>query len=212
MTTQGTASAPVVAERPTARLIREAAAELFFERGYEATTLRQVAAAVGLRVGSLYNHIDSKEHLLLMVMGAIMDDLLVEQARALESGGDVIDRLISALDCHLRFHASRARDVFIGNSELRSLPETQRTLIIDKRRQYEEVIRDLIVEAGDRGMAHVLDAHIHTFSIVAQASHVAGWYKPDGRLTLDDIVRIYAKIVLRELGVADADQRVDQHR
>ena len=48
------------AERGTAQAIREEAAKLFFERGYDATSLRQVASAVGLMVGSLYNHINLK--------------------------------------------------------------------------------------------------------------------------------------------------------
>jgi TetR/AcrR family transcriptional regulator, cholesterol catabolism regulator len=68
-------------ERSSADVIRTEAAKLFFERGYDATSLRQVAAASGLRVGSLYNHIDSKEHLLLQIMGGIMDDLMASIGR-----------------------------------------------------------------------------------------------------------------------------------
>jgi TetR/AcrR family transcriptional regulator, cholesterol catabolism regulator len=199
-------------ERSTAQAIREEAAKLFFARGYDATSLRQVAAAVGLKVGSLYNHIASKEDLLLQVMGGIIDDLLDLQQKALDTEGDVIEKLRAVLDCHLRFHAERAQEVFIGNAELRSLPEPDRRVIIEKRSQYEKIIQSLIEDAGDEGMASVLDPRIHTYSLVAQATHIASWYRPGGRLTLDEIVAIYTKLALRELKVPDADERVDRLR
>lgn len=197
-------------QRSTAQAIREEAARLFFERGYDATTLRQVAAAVGLKVGSLYNHIDSKEDLLLQVMGGIIDDLLELQQEALNREGDVIEKLRAVLDCHIRFHAERAQEVFIGNAELRSLPAEARALVVDKRSRYEQIIQSLIEDAGKAGLASVLDARIHTYSFVAQATHIAGWFKPEGRMTLDELVGMYTKLALRELKVADADERVDR--
>jgi len=202
-------SQPMLAAVTTADAIREQAALLFFERGYDATTLRQVAAAVGIKVSSLYNHIESKEQLLLSVMGGVMDDLLALQKVAVSQDVDVIDRLIAVLDCHIRFSASRAREVFIGNSELRSLPTDARAKVIAKRREYERRIQDLIVEAGREGKAVVLDARLHTYSIVAKGTHVASWYKPAGALSMDRIINIYAKATLRELSVNDADTRVD---
>jgi AcrR family transcriptional regulator len=195
-------------EGGTAHAIREEAAKLFFQRGYDATTLRQVAAAVGLKVGSLYNHIDSKEHLLLQIMGEIMDDLLGLQQEALATEGDAVDKLQAVLACHLRFHAERAQEVFIGNSELRSLPQDAREVIVGKRREYEDIIQELIEEAGRQGLASVLDARIHVYSIVAHATHIAGWYRSDGRLSLDEIVKVYTIMALRELRVADADERL----
>ncbi|MEV7574411.1 TetR/AcrR family transcriptional regulator [Pseudarthrobacter sp. NPDC089323] len=199
------------AERSTAQAIREEAAKLFFERGYDATSLRQVASAVGVMVGSLYNHIESKEHLLLQIMGGIIDDLL-DSARSAVAAveGDAVDRLEAALGAHLRFHAERAQEVFIGNAELRSLSEDARKVVIEKRHEYELFLQGLIEEAGRAGLADVIDARIHVYSFVAQATHVASWFKPGGRMSLDEIVSVYTKLALRELNVADADVRVDR--
>ena len=199
-------------QRSTAQAIREEAATLFFERGYDATSLRQVAAAVGLKVGSLYNHIESKEDLLLQIMGGIIDDLLELQQEALRTEGDAIEKLRAVLDCHIRFHAERAQEVFIGNAELRSLPEEARRVVIDKRSRYERIIQSLIESAGEAGLASVLDARLHTYSFVAQATHIAGWFQSGGRMSLDEIVALYTKFALRELKVADADERVDRQR
>jgi TetR/AcrR family transcriptional regulator, cholesterol catabolism regulator len=200
------------AERGTAQAIREEAAKLFFERGYDATSLRQVASAVGLMVGSLYNHIDSKEHLLLQIMGGIIDDLLDSARNAVKVEGDAVDRLEAALAAHLTFHAERAQEVFIGNAELRSLSAGARQVVIEKRHEYELFLQDLIEDAGRAGLADVIDAKIHVYSFVAQATHIASWFKPGGRMKLDEIVAIYTKLALRELNVPNADARVDQRR
>lgn len=196
-------------ERNSAQVIRDEAAKLFFERGYDATTLRQVASAAGLKVGSLYNHITSKEDLLQQIMGSVIDELLerVQASVATVTSGDPVDRLQAALAGHITFHAERAQQVFIGNAELRSLPEAARDNVVKKRAEYELFLAGLVDDAGKAGLAEVIDSKIHVYSFVAQATHVAGWYRPGGRLELSEIVRIYTRLALRELNVVDADVR-----
>jgi AcrR family transcriptional regulator len=196
----------------TAKVIRDKAAELFFEKGYDATTLREVATAAGLKVGSLYNHIASKEDLLLQVMGGIIDDLVELQQQALGVEGDAVERLRAVIECHMRFHAERARAVYIGNTNVRSLSEGPRAEIVAKRSAYERILEAQIEAAGDAGLVQLIDARLHAYSIVAQGFHVAGWYREGGRKSLDDIVADYTKIALRELKVVDADERVDVAR
>lgn len=193
----------------TKQIVREKATEFFFDKGFAATNLREIATASGLKIGSLYNHIASKEDLLLQVMGGVIDDLIKEQQKALSIEGDSVDRLRSAIEHHIRFHAERAKEVYIGNSNLRSLSKEARNAIIEKRDQYEDVLNSLIEETGKDGFATVLDVRLHTYSIIANGNHIASWYRPEGRLQLDEIVSQYTKISLRELKIEDADQRVD---
>jgi AcrR family transcriptional regulator len=200
----------VLSERNSADVIRAEAAKLFFDRGYDATSLRQVATASGLKVGSLYNHIDSKEHLLLQIMGGVIDDLVAAAHEAARLDGDAVDKLQAALAANLTFHAEHAQEVFIGNAELRSLSDGARHVVIEKRHEYELFLQGLVEDAGRVGLAVVIDAKIHVYSFVAQATHIASWFRPGGRMNLDEIVAIYTKLALRELNVADADARVDQ--
>lgn len=193
----------------TAEAIRREAKILFATHGYEATSLRQVAADVGIKVGSLYNHIDSKEDLLLQIMGTTIDDLAALRDADLEGVTDPVDRLIIAVRRHIRFHAERAQEVFIGNTDIRSLSATAREKIVAKRREYQRLIENLISEVSERGEADILDIRLHAYGIVAQGTHVASWYRPTGRYTLDEIIRVSTKIILRGLGVSDADRRVD---
>lgn len=189
----------------TADAILEAAAEMFYQHGYEATSLRQVAAKVGIQVGSLYNHINGKDDLLRSIMLGVMDDLLAAQRTALRGRTDAVDCLRAAIDCHIRFHADRAREVFIGNSELRSLEEKDRRTVVAKRDQYEKVLRDLIEKAAAEGRADVVDVRLQVYAIVAAGTHVSTWYRPRGPLSLDEIVDKYIVITLRQLGVSQEE-------
>lgn len=196
------------AGQQTAESIKRAAAAGFAAHGYEATSLRDVAAMVGIKVGSLYNHISSKEDLLLSIMSETMDDLESRMERALSGHDDPLDRLVAFVECHIRFHAERAQNVFIGNSELRSLHGAAREEISARRRAYRKELEDLIIAVADQGGADVINPRLHTFSIVAIGTHVSGWYRPDGGLSLDEIIQTYTVIILRSLGVADAARRV----
>ncbi|MEU6265566.1 TetR/AcrR family transcriptional regulator [Saccharopolyspora shandongensis] len=183
--------------------IREAAIELFYEHGYEATSLREVAAKVGIRVGSLYNHISGKDELLSSIMTGIMDDLLGALRSVLrQHKDDPVAALRACVDTHIRFHAQRAHEVFIGNSELRALPAKARRRVVAKRDQYEKLIRGVIEELSEKGEAEVVDARLQTYAIVAMGTHVSSWYKPRGGMSLEAIVQAYTEMILRQVGIS----------
>jgi hypothetical protein len=141
-------------------------------------------------------------------MGGTMDDLNALMERALDGPVDPVDRLIAFVECHIRFHAERAQEVFIGNTELRALHAEARAELSEKRREYRKLLESLIVAVGAADEADILNARLHTFSIVAIGTHVAGWYREDGGLPLDEIIEIYTTMVLRSLRVDGADERV----
>ncbi|MGW4337587.1 TetR/AcrR family transcriptional regulator [Rhodococcus koreensis] len=182
--------------------IREAAASLFYEHGYEATSLRTVASEVGIQVGSLYNHISGKEELLTDIMVSVMDELLEAVNNALVSvDGSALDRFKAAVDCHIRYHAEHARETFIGNTELRALSDGDLELVLAKRAEYERLLQKLIKDVAKETGADILDAKLQTYSILAQGAHVSSWYKPGGPKSLDKVVNTYIKMALRQLGV-----------
>lgn len=178
--------------------IREAAIDLFYRRGFQAATLRDIASKVDMQVGSLYNHIDSKGDLLFEIMKTVMTDLLDEQ-RSVARAPDVVDRLRRLVHHHVRFHANRAKEEFIGNSELRSLGGKQRDQIVALRREYESLFEEALSNGIARGMFVQVDIKVAVYGILALASGVANWYSPRGRLRADQIADDYAAFVLRSV-------------
>jgi AcrR family transcriptional regulator len=183
----------------TGDAIRVAAIRLFALHGYEATTLRLLASEVGITVGSVYNHIDSKESLLYSLMSGIMDDLLAGANEALADAHDPLERLRVALEFHIGFHVGRAQEVFIGNSELRSLSGDRRASVVALRDEYEQLFDRILHEGMESGVFTVTDSRLITRAILAMATSVASWYSRQGRHELGDIAMVYFDFVLRAL-------------
>jgi AcrR family transcriptional regulator len=190
----------VPATRPsTAELIRSAAIDLFFEHGYEATSLRAIAGEVGIQVGSLYNHLTSKESLLYSIMSTVMEDLLREFDARLQTVDDSVGRLRAAIEVHVFFHTARAREVFIGNSELRSLTTSHRKRVVKLRDDYEARFVQIIEEGVADGSFDTADTKLAAWAILAIGTSTSTWFRPDGRLQLEDIAKLYTDLVLNGL-------------
>jgi AcrR family transcriptional regulator len=183
----------------TAELIRSSAIDLFFEHGYEATSLRAIAGEVGIQVGSLYNHLTSKENLLYSIMSTIMEDLLREFDARLATVTGSVERLRTAIEVHVFFHTARAREVFIGNSELRSLTTAHRRKVVKLRDQYEQRFVDIIEEGVADGSFETADTKLAAWAILAIGTSTSTWFRPDGRLQLEDIATLYTELVLNGL-------------
>jgi TetR/AcrR family transcriptional regulator, cholesterol catabolism regulator len=188
-----------------AQAISNAAIDLFFKHGYEAATLRDVADKVGLKVASLYNYIDSKQTLLFNVMVGVMEDLLRDVEQAIAQEHDPLERLRAGVRSHVIFHASRTKEVFIGNSELRSLTPKNRTKVIRLRDAYEAVFRDIIQEGCDSGIFRIDDVRVATFALLAMCTGPSTWFTPRGRLTVAELTNLYIDLALRLLGVPPAE-------
>lgn len=184
----------------TAELIRSAAIDLFFEHGYEATSLRAIAGEVGIQVGSLYNHLTSKESLLYSIMSKIIEDLLNELDSRLDGVEGSIERLRVGVEVHVFFHTARAREVFIGNSELRSLTAAHKRKVVKLRDAYEARFIDIIEQGVADGSFETADSKIAAWAILAVGTSTSTWFRPDGRLQLDDIASLYTELVLNGLG------------
>jgi AcrR family transcriptional regulator len=188
----------------TSAAIRRAGIRLFYRQGYAATTLRDIASEVGIQVGSVYNHIAAKEDLLFSIMNGVMQDLLDATSRALESYVEPEERLQAMIETHVRFHGERADEVFIGNSELRGLSAPRRAVIVQLRDDYERLFRTALEDGVSSGVFHTADSRLVTYAILAMATHVATWYQPGGRRSLEEIASIYSDFALRALTNAES--------
>lgn len=181
-------SPAAVAVAPTKDRINDAAIELFYRQGYNATSLRQIADSVGLQVGSLYNHIRSKEELLYSIMSGVMLELIAYTEAEMEAvGDDPVERLRAFLRSSVHFHATQRKETFIGNTELRGLAADRREEVVALRDQYEALLLRTIQHAQDRGRIAVEDVQLATFAALAMCTSVAVWFRPEGRLSLADL-------------------------
>ncbi|MGF7234346.1 MAG: TetR/AcrR family transcriptional regulator, partial [Frankia sp.] len=124
--------------------IRAAALDLFTRFGYEATTMADIGAAVGIRGPSLYKHVASKQDLLAQIMTGTMEALLAAHQAAVATTEDPVERLRRATEAHVRYHARHRQEAFVGNREIGGLAQPHRERVLALRAQDEGCFRELI--------------------------------------------------------------------
>ncbi|MGU3496451.1 TetR/AcrR family transcriptional regulator [Xanthobacteraceae bacterium A53D] len=179
----------------TAEAIRQAGVKLIYRHGYEAMSLRQLAAEVGLQSGSLYKYFDNKQSLLFDIVRDHMDDLLENMTAELEGRSEPMDRLRAYVGFHLRYHMTRMAHVFIANMEIRSLEEAHRAEVVAMRRRYEGLLDEILREGVAAGAFKATDPRVTTYAIISMLTGICMWYRPDGRLSQDELVTIYTDLV-----------------
>ncbi|MDT8327946.1 MAG: TetR/AcrR family transcriptional regulator [Roseovarius sp.] len=174
--------------------VREAALALFARQGYAAVSMRQIAGAVGVQAGALYNYTPDKQTLLYELMKAHMDELLA--ARAAEPAPD---DPMAALDgftrFHIRFHAQRPEAVFISYMELRNLSPENFAVIEELRKTYETQLQGILHRGVAEGSFAVRDARITSMALIAMLTGVNTWFREKGRLSLPEVEEIYCDMV-----------------
>lgn len=177
--------------------ILDAAVRVFGARGYHGTSVRDIAEAAGVSPGSLYNHFDSKHDLLVVILNRGLDNLVSASEDALYAAApDPVSRLCALVREHVHSHAVGRVESYIGNSELRSLESAARALIISKRdtqqRMFDRVIRD----GARQGVFATDDPVMASRYIVTACTAVAQWYRPNGGVGIDALVRKYQMLSL----------------
>jgi AcrR family transcriptional regulator len=186
----------------TLEAIRKAGVRLIYENGYEAMSLRQLAAEVGIQAGSLYNHISTKQDLLFDLVQDHINDLLRELDLALAGKADPVEQLRAFVSFHVTYHMSRKREVFIDNSELRSLEPKNYDAVVALRGAYEQRLAQILTDGMSGGVFEVVDIQVATFAILALLTGLCTWYRPGGRLTREAIISAHEKLVLQGVGAA----------
>lgn len=181
-------------------VIRAAALDLFTRHGYEAATMADIGAAVGVRGPSLYKHVASKQDLLAGIMTGTMDDLLAAHRAAVATTADPVERLRRAAEAHVRYHARHRLEAFVGNREIRSLVEPHRARVLALRAEYESCFRDLVGAGVAAGVFHVTSARLASYAVLDLGMGVAVWFREGDGLTEDTVVWQHGEFALRIVG------------
>ncbi|SLN48300.1 HTH-type transcriptional repressor KstR2 [Falsiruegeria litorea R37] len=178
--------------------ILDAAQRLFAQHGYAAVSMRQIAGAVGVQAGALYNYTPDKQTLLLGLMRTHLEELL--EAVAAEPAPDgVMDRLEAFTRFHIRFHSERPDAVFIAYMELRNLSPENFATIEGLRGQYENMLEEILRQGVEEGVFDVPDPKIATLAVIAMLTGVNTWYRSGGRLSLPQVEEIYWDMVRKSV-------------
>ncbi|HEY8496344.1 MAG TPA: TetR/AcrR family transcriptional regulator [Limnochordales bacterium] len=181
------------------REILAVAARLFREKGYHATSMQDLAEAVGMNRGSFYYYIRTKEDLLYRVMRDAMCAFIDALAPVLAAPLDPREKLRRAVATHLQVLSARTDAVAVLLHELKSLsPERQRD-IVALRDEYEGAIRRLLAEGADAGVFALESPKLAGFAVLAVMNWPYHWYRDTGEKRPDELAETFANILLRGL-------------
>ena len=181
----------------TAAQIRRAALKLITRHGYEAMSLRALAADVGIQAASLYNHIATKQDLLYQIIAEHLDALMHSADAAVTvAGADPVARLRAFIGHHLLYHLDKRQEVFIANFELRALEPPNLAKAVAQRRAYEERLIRLIEDGIAQGALKPTDTRIAAYAMLAMLTGACTWFRPDGRLSKAELVQLHTDLIL----------------
>ena len=162
--------------------------------------MTDIGNAVGVRGPSLYKHIAAKYDLLVRIMTTTMQELLDANTSALATTTSPAEQLRRATEAHVRYHARKRLEAYVGTREIRSLAEPERERVIALRGEYEHRFRDLISACIDSGDFTCNSAQLASYAILDLGMGVSVWYREDGELSEDEIVWQYGELALRIAG------------
>ncbi len=181
--------------------IQDAAVELIYEHGFEKMTSQMLARKAGIEKATLYHHIVSKEDLLFQILKrgtseGVARSLLAER----EDRPDRQLRLFIQLS--IRTGLKRRKETVIATSELRSLAPQHRRILRALQRSHSDILRGIIERGMADGTFKVADSRIATAAIQQMLTGISTWYQPEGRLTEEELIRIYTDLVLGMVGMS----------
>ncbi len=179
--------------------ILAAAVQLFAEYGYHAAPLRDIARMTGIQAASIYYHYANKQALLVEIMETYMLQLNASLERILRDEHDPQRRLYAAIANHIRLHTTYKNEFFIIDTEIRALEGENRTYILSLRDRYEALIQEILADGMEQGVFRRSDVKISSYAIIAMCTEVATWFRPSGRLTVQQVIDIYSEMITHGL-------------
>lgn len=180
-----------------ARLL-DAAAEAFADKGFHATTTRDIAARGGLSPAAVYVHFASKEELLYELSRVGHEAALaIVLAAAPAAGESPTTALRSLVSDFASWHAQHRRTARVVQYELAALSPEHRAVIDGLRRQIQDRMRELLESGVAQGEFVVPDVAGTALALLSLAVDVARWYRPEGPRSPEDIGALYADLAIR---------------
>jgi TetR/AcrR family transcriptional regulator, cholesterol catabolism regulator len=172
------------------RAVLETAARLICERGYEAASVQDIAAACGLTKAGLYYYIHSKEELLLEIMSYGMDIFEERVLLPVLAISDPVERLKACMEKNILLVTEAwSKEVTIILHEHDTLTGAAREQINARKRRYVHFLESSFEEAVREGRIRPVNPRVAAFSFLGQVLWIYKWFRPDGKIPAEELAR-----------------------
>ncbi|HSB66782.1 MAG TPA: TetR/AcrR family transcriptional regulator [Anaerolineales bacterium] len=176
--------------------ILEAAARIFSEKGFHATSMQDIADAVHLQKASLYHHFSSKHEILVDILDQALDliNTRLENVRSLYLTPD--EKLRLAMVSYMQTIAENQNLAAVLLLELRALDPELKIRQASRREKFESLWKDLIIEGKQQGIFNDVDPSLTGRAILGVMNWMVTWYRRDGPRSAKEIAEEFADLLL----------------
>lgn len=175
------------------------------QKGYEATSMNDIADAVGLTKAGIYHYIRGKEHLLFEIMSYAMDMVQEDVMGPAKQVTDPEERLRTIVTRHAKRILEVGGAVTILLDEMSGLTPAHRRIIRARKRAYFDLVRETLEQLNTEGKLRRINTTVATFSLFGMILWISRWYRRGGALSPHDVARDFGEIALN--GVLKSDVR-----
>jgi AcrR family transcriptional regulator len=181
--------------------VLNAAIDLFWEKGYAATSMQDVADRLGMLKGSLYYYIKGKEDLLKRIFQDSHAEGLAIIASVSATEAPAVVQLETFLTQWALWHLTHVKRTSLYSREWRHAGPALRKVLVEQRQRYEQMVTDLVTEAQQDGaLDPKTDAKLAAFYVMSAISALPDWYKPGGSQKPEAVAATYTAFSMRLLG------------
>ena len=173
-----------------------AIAELFKEKGYHNTSINDISQKVGLKGGSLYYHIKSKEDALYKICADGMNAYLANMEIIMGTKDNPKTKLKNIVDNHIDHFSSNLPKLVVALIEFKALGDDYRKLYNEKRNAIELHVQNLLREGMDKGEFRQGDIKFMTFAVLGMLNWMIIWYNPEGKWSPKKLKNDFFKMIL----------------
>lgn len=184
-------------------LILEKAGQLFYERGYGATSIRDIGTAAGISSSTLYHHFANKQAVLHAIVSRFMIDFVGATVPILrDTGLTPTERIRQVVRLHIELSDDRRPELLVGNPIRYALDPKQKAENIRHQSIYHDAVRATIAEGCRSGEFRVRDPSLTTLAVLDMLNGVREWYTPGGQLDRGELVDRYIEMIMMILDSA----------
>jgi TetR/AcrR family transcriptional regulator, cholesterol catabolism regulator len=173
------------------------AADVFATRGYDQSTMQDVAEASGLATGALYHYFKGKEELLAAICDELVDPLVDEAEHVIAQHANPREQLVALVRAWVAHVVDHRDNMLVFQQERHLIERGERWRSVrTARKRFERLVDNVLQRVDEAGILTTTDRRLALSALLGMVNHTAQWYRPSGRLSATEIADGYVRLLL----------------
>lgn len=168
-------------------IIHAVAAELFREKGFRATSMRELASKVGIEAASLYNHIEGKNELLISICFKVASNFTQKMNEVENMDSDIITKIELLIRYHVHENVHNYKDVYVSDREWRNMADPELSKYREMRRSYRKRFTSIVEKGISRGEIKKVDANTAVMIFLSAIAAVDQWQRIVNKVSSEEL-------------------------